>query len=138
MHVSAALPRLGALAKAYSHIERLTCRMGHAQFGEDIEDVLEAMIGSAAEEHEGGRAPDDRIQWPQLKSIAAEGLPKPIDASVVRPIVLKLRKPGSSVHTLLLPKACFDEGDVEGLKNIIKIEEVQEEWPNPYEHQWFD
>ncbi|KZP08100.1 hypothetical protein FIBSPDRAFT_965094 [Athelia psychrophila] len=137
-HVSAALRQIDALSKAYPHIERLTCRVNLARLGEDIEGVLEAMTGSTAEEDGEGRAPDGRIRWPQMQSIALEGLREPIDATGLRRTVLKLRKPGSSIHTILLPRACFNDGDVECLKDIMKIEVVEAEWPTPFEPYWFD
>lgn len=62
------LQQLDALSRAYPHIERLTCHFDHA---EEIEEVLEAMVGTTAEEDEG-RAPDAR-RWPQMKTIAVRG-----------------------------------------------------------------
>ncbi|KZP03330.1 hypothetical protein FIBSPDRAFT_1055350 [Athelia psychrophila] len=65
-----------------------------------------------------------------MQRIALEGPRKPMDASVLRRIVFKLRTPGRFIHMLLLPK-CFDgDAHVECLKDIIKIEEAGDKWPN--------
>ncbi|KZP14628.1 hypothetical protein FIBSPDRAFT_896379 [Athelia psychrophila] len=134
-HISTALSPLDTLAIAYRHIERLTCRVNHA---DNIEHLLEALVGNTAEEDGEERTSDGPIQWPKMQRTTVEGLRYLIDASVMHRIALKLRKPGSTIHTLLLPKPCFGDGDVESLKDIIMIEAVIDEWPTPLSLTGFD
>ncbi|KZP12789.1 hypothetical protein FIBSPDRAFT_869927 [Athelia psychrophila] len=128
-HVSAALPQLDLLAKIYQGIERMTCRTDRDRTGEDIEDILAAFLGNSAGEDEEDSC---RLPWPKMHAIAVEDMRKPVDASALRSIILKLQEAGSSIHTLLLPQVCVADGDVEALRDIIKIEDCRDGWPTPF------
>ncbi|KZP12785.1 hypothetical protein FIBSPDRAFT_150108 [Athelia psychrophila] len=127
--VSAALPQFDSLAKTYQGIERMTCRAHFDRIGDDIEDILAAILGNPAGEDEEDAS---RLPWPKMHAIAVEDMRKPVDASALRSIILKLRGTGSSIHTLLLPQVCVADGDVEALRDIIKIEYCGNEWPKPF------